>query len=409
MANYSRYGSYFLADEKSKDSSGKINVTAKPINRKRYDFVNDTDPDNFADNINDTDLEDDGDDIDNAPEGFPVGDISDEPDDPSDNVDPFPDDNTDDDIPDFPEDDNSDTTMDDFPTDDSNDKKTSDTNNDIAPDGDSLLNDIIKNKMGNKLPTPDEIIDDLKKQVYDGSNQSDTPDNQSDINNDTPDFPTDNNQQPNNDNNQPNDDTSEVQPFPGDENNQQPTTDNNGGDAGAGENPPFPEDNNATNVTANPDDNGAGDFPGGDTDFTNGADQGGDNNQAGANPPQQQGAGVGYDSMRKYNLYKEYQRLLDAVGNYISKLENLMFDEPHQNLIVKIVIDKLNEVKKLCYDYLTMKFEIVTYTQAYVFFEELAVSIQVIFTMLMTVSDYNKLNDDTKKKKSKKASNKKNK
>jgi hypothetical protein len=119
-------------------------------------------------------------------------------------------------------------------------------------------------------------------------------------------------------------------------------------------------------------------------------------------PIQQPGPGVGYDSMRKYNLYKEYNRLLDAISNYISRLENIMFDEPHQNLIVKTVIDKLNEVKKLCYDYITMKFELASYAQSYVFFEELAVSIQVIFTILMTVGDYNVNQDDSKQKKDKK-------
>ncbi len=86
---YSRYGSYFLATEEDEPTV----IKGKPINRKRFDFVKDTDPENFADNISDDDIDDvTSDDIEDIPEDFPMGDISDEPDKPSDAMDQFPDD-----------------------------------------------------------------------------------------------------------------------------------------------------------------------------------------------------------------------------------------------------------------------------------------------------------------------------
>ena len=397
MGKYSRYGSYFLAIEKN--NSDKNNIKVKPINRKRFDFVKDTDPENFADNISDDNLSDD----ELVPEGFPVGDISDELDDPSDNINPFPDDTEDiDDIEDFPED----NSMDDFPEDNSMDNfpeepeetendvgdfpdggedvnatdmdNASNTSSDAIHDGHGLLDDIINNKIGKDLPTPDEIINDLKNQVY-GENPPDatqTNDNDTGNTDDMSNFPTDTGT----------DDNTGIDSFP-DENNQ------TGGDINNNqpdENTPpgFPSENIAVDNTT-----------GGDTDFTNGADgmmNGGDQ-MGGTQPQQPVGPGVGYDSMRKYNLYKEYNKLLTAITNYITRLENIIFDEPHQNLIVKTCVEKLNEIKKLCYDYITMKFELASYTQAYVFFEELAVGIQVVFNILLTISSYTDINKNDSK------------
>jgi len=446
MSKYSRYGSYFLANEKDDEDPNAINAVAKSINRKRFDFVNDTDPENIADNLNDEDIPDE----EIAPEGFPMGDISDEPDDPSDNIEQFPtDDDTDEledfptddgDIEDFPSEDKGNDELEDFPTEDNGESKLDDFPTDDSSnteDATSLMDDIIKNKFGDKLPTPDEIIDDLRQKVY-GDNPPEATQNND---NNMPEFPDANNQEQNQQPvENPNNTAPTDQPFPTDDQNPMGNTPDNTGmsDFPTDVNNPagdvnaqptgmenFPTDVNnpaggdqAVNATVDPN-AGIGDFPGGDTDFTAGADAGGaiGGSMPGAPgapgaPMQQPGPGVGYDSMRKYNLYKEYHKLLEAIGNYINKLENIMFDEPHQNLIVKTVIDKLNEIKKLCSDYINMKFEVAGYAQAYVFFEELIVSIQIVFTILMTISSYNTDKDDKKPKSSgknekPKASNKK--
>jgi hypothetical protein len=44
-----------------------------------------------------------------------------------------------------------------------------------------------------------------------------------------------------------------------------------------------------------------------------------------------------------------------------------------------------------------MKFELASYTQAYVFFEELAVGIQVVFNILLTISSYTDINKNDSK------------
>lgn len=422
---YSRYGSYFLRE--ADDIPGLV-VKAKSINRKRHDFVTDTDPENFADNIDDTLPEDEM-----APEGFPMGDISDIPDEVSDSIPQFPEDNLDDDIEDFPDDTEGDLDNEPFPDDktysgdipefpiDDNKQKDDITQDEgmafsvnsvdanLGDDGhDSIIDDINKKFTDKGMPTPDEIIDNLKKQVY----SDNTPDaTQNNINNsEIPEFPEDNT---NSEENIPEFPTDEINPmgqtqdefpaFPDDTGNtagnEIPPVDNAapGTTPDAGVTPPFPGDETQPGgevITAD----GTGDMGTG-TDFTNGAD-GGPAIPEGA-PQQNPGPGVGYDSMRKYNLYKEYDKLLNAITNYISKLEGILFDEPHQNMIIKIATDKLNEVKQLCYDYITMKFEIATYAQACTFFEELSVAIQVIFSILMTISSYNDIDDSKTKKKPK--------
>ena len=99
------------------------------------------------------------------------------------------------------------------------------------------------------------------------------------------------------------------------------------------------------------------------------------------------GPGLEYDSTRKYTLFKNFMSLSNAIDNYISKMELKMGDDANRTAILKTATDKLREINDLCYDYITMKFEISSYVQSLLFFQKLIVMIQLVFEM---VSDGNK-------------------
>lgn len=102
-------------------------------------------------------------------------------------------------------------------------------------------------------------------------------------------------------------------------------------------------------------------------------DQGGTSNN---------GPGLEYDSTRKYILFKNFLSLSNAIDNYISKLEASMGTDTTETLVLKNATDKLREINDLCYDYITMKFEISTYIQSLFFFQNLVVMVQKVFELL---------------------------
>lgn len=102
---------------------------------------------------------------------------------------------------------------------------------------------------------------------------------------------------------------------------------------------------------------------------------------------EKKGPGLEYDSTRKYNLYKEYMSLYNAISNYITKLENNIRDDIQANQIIKEATNRLREIKDLTYDYMTIKFEISTYTQSLVFYQTLIVSVQMVFNLLANIQD----------------------
>lgn len=105
----------------------------------------------------------------------------------------------------------------------------------------------------------------------------------------------------------------------------------------------------------------------------------------GTTPPpedQKKGPGLEYDSTRKYNLFENYLSLSNAVSNYITKLENNMGESYDENLIIKTSTEKLREIHQLCYDYMTMKFEISSYVQSLLFFQNLVIMVQLVFDLL---------------------------
>lgn len=96
----------------------------------------------------------------------------------------------------------------------------------------------------------------------------------------------------------------------------------------------------------------------------------------------QKGPGLEYDSTRKYVLFVNFSDLLVAIDNYISKLESTTNDDINFNVTIKTVTEKLREIRTLCYDYMTMKFEISSYIQSLLFYQNIIVLIQLSFNLL---------------------------
>ena len=161
--------------------------------------------------------------------------------------------------------------------------------------------------------------------------------------------------------------------------------------------------------TGDADSGGSGDSPdtGDGTDFTNtdgdeggdGSDPNGDNPDTNDDPNTdnedgEKGPGLEYASTRKYALFLNYEILLNALTNYINKLENNIGDDINTNKILKAACTKLREIKDLCYEYMLMKFELDTYVKALLFYQNAVIMIQSVFTLLKRIKVHkNKLID----------------
>lgn len=177
-----------------------------------------------------------------------------------------------------------------------------------------------------------------------------------------------------------------------------------GGDVGNATDAGTGDDTDYTN-TGN-DDAGGDDAGADDTDYTdNGDDAGGDatddtdygadanggddtgNDQGNdqgtdADPDNKKGPGLEYDSTRKYRLFLSYRDLSVAIDNYIAKLENMMSDDFSMNANIDIATKKMREIKDLCYDYMTIKYDGSTYVESLSFYQYLLVLIQLVFDFL---------------------------
>lgn len=122
-----------------------------------------------------------------------------------------------------------------------------------------------------------------------------------------------------------------------------------------------------------------------DTTATDGTDDAGTTD--GENNGEKKGPGLEYDSTRKYILFKEYMSLYNAISNYITKLENNIKDDIQANQIIKEATNRLREIKDLTYDFMTIKFEISSYTQSLVFYQTLIVSVQMVFNLLANIQE----------------------
>ena len=103
--------------------------------------------------------------------------------------------------------------------------------------------------------------------------------------------------------------------------------------------------------------------------------------EEGQNQQQNKGPGLEYDSTRKYLLFQNFIALNDAIHNYITKLEKSIGDSVGENNLIKYSIDKLREIKSLCYDYMLMKFEISSYVQSQMFYQNLVIMVQMVFDL----------------------------
>ena len=124
-----------------------------------------------------------------------------------------------------------------------------------------------------------------------------------------------------------------------------------------------------------------------DTDFNNQDDDGDvqpatDDGSQSDNNQNSKGPGLEYDSTRKYNLFKEYMSLYNALDNYVSKLEDSISDNLPMNQVIKVAVNKLREIKDLTYDFMMIKFELSSYVQSLLFYQNLIVSVQLVFNLI---------------------------
>lgn len=130
-----------------------------------------------------------------------------------------------------------------------------------------------------------------------------------------------------------------------------------------------------------------------------GTDEGtADGNQQGNqdNKEENQGPGLEYDSTRKYVLFKEFMSLYNSVDNYVSKLENMMNDDPTTNQIYKVCTNNLREIRDLIYDYMTLKYEASRYVQSLLFYEKMVAAVQIVFNMLSKAIKFRDKNKNNK-------------
>lgn len=163
------------------------------------------------------------------------------------------------------------------------------------------------------------------------------------------------------------------------------TDEDNGGDTDA-------TDEDSTDYTD--DDNDTGDDGSDDNGNTENDDT---NNNGNDNDGNNKGPGLDYDSTRKYVLFENFNSLLNGINNYISKLETLLGDDIELNQVLKNCVKKLRAIRDLAYDYLVMKFEISSYIQSKLFYTNLIMMIQSVFSIIWKANRVNKLNVKGKK------------
>lgn len=107
------------------------------------------------------------------------------------------------------------------------------------------------------------------------------------------------------------------------------------------------------------------------------------------------GPGIEYDSTRKYVLFNKYINLCNSINDYIDKFSSMTNDDYNTNQIYKIANAKLTEVHDVTYDYMIMKFELSSYVQSLLFYQERLATIYKIFDFVKSSLD--EINKKTKK------------
>ena len=92
--------------------------------------------------------------------------------------------------------------------------------------------------------------------------------------------------------------------------------------------------------------------------------------------------GTDFENMRRYNLYKKFMSLNDSINGYTDTLDALVYDDDTLNAVTKTASQKLKQLSEIMYDYMTMKFENDSYTQALLFYHEINAGVRMCFDLL---------------------------
>ena len=160
------------------------------------------------------------------------------------------------------------------------------------------------------------------------------------------------------------------------------------GDLPEGETPPSPEEQG---LSVGDDVDFTDDVTGGEGET---GDLGGEGEMPAEGGENQKGPGLEYDSTRKYVLFKNFISLNNAIDTYIDKLNTRISNNPEEDTIIKVAIQKFKETSTELYDYLTMRYEASTYTQSLIFYQNRIVQVQLIIDMLSKIGK--KINNSTK-------------
>ncbi len=255
-----------------------------------------------------------------------------------------------------------------------------DSDEENAPEENSEETNVDKPVDDTTDTTPEVTGDDIQEEPPADMGEDDNTDFTSDIGDESVDDGTENqNPEPT----ETGDQTSEV-PDDGQQDVQQDdTTGGDGTDVSVTD--------NGTELTTDADDMGEDD----NTDFTSDAgddtttDDGTQDASAGNTGDEtKKGPGIEYDSTRKYALFLNYETLINALTNYITKLENNISDDMNINKIIKTSVVKLREIKDLCYEYMIMKFEVSSYVQSLLFYQNAIIMTQSVFDLLQKMNKY---------------------
>ena len=92
--------------------------------------------------------------------------------------------------------------------------------------------------------------------------------------------------------------------------------------------------------------------------------------------------GTDFENMRRYNLYKKFMALNDSINGYTDTLDALVYDDDTLNAVTKTASQKLKQLSEIMYDYMTLKFENDSYTQALLFYHEVNAGVRMCFDLL---------------------------
>ena len=98
--------------------------------------------------------------------------------------------------------------------------------------------------------------------------------------------------------------------------------------------------------------------------------------------PVKRGPGIEYDSTRRYILFNKYIDLCNSIKTYTERLSANQVDDEDLYRINNLAIKKLNEIYDVTYDYILMKFELSSYVQSLLFFQERIVNISKVFDLI---------------------------